>query len=145
MNRTIDDVINALDAFVAGADDGANELALYDILDGFQRIPERERAIPAMFQAIERYPEADLGCPGPLVHEMEAIGHYEEALVHSLRRQPTDLTVWMVNRILNSALSVAKRASWLAELRKASVHPRAPHSTKQSARSFSRYQKKKSS
>jgi hypothetical protein len=94
-----------------------------------------------MFQLMERFPEADLGCPGPLVHEMESlVGHYEEFLVASLRRQPTDLTVWMANRILNSRLSVTQRSQWLNELRRVLEHPLAPQSTKESVLSFLEHQ-----
>lgn len=54
---------------------------------------------------MERWPEADLGSPGPLVHAIESLGvhAYESLLVESVRRRPMYLNLWMVNRILNVA------------------------------------------
>jgi hypothetical protein len=44
----------------------------------------------------------DLGTPGPLVHTLEALPGYERWLIESVRRRPAPLSLWMLNRILNS-------------------------------------------
>ncbi len=52
---------------------------------------------------VEKYPHADFGSPGPLVHTLERYaGKYELYLYESLQRRPTSLTVWMLNRIINA-------------------------------------------
>lgn len=91
-----------------------------------------------MFRTMERLDESDLGSPGPLVHTLEACAGYEPFLVESLRRKPTQLSVWMVNRILNADPPDAK--DWLALLASANEHPNASEETKAEALSFLNYQ-----
>ena len=40
---------------------------------------------------------------------MERVYHYEPLLLDSVRRQPTELNIWMINRILNTKLDAAHR------------------------------------
>ena len=141
MANQISETIAAIESFVPTDDDTDNVYHLYQIFDGFRSLSHRERAVLAMFSLIERFPEADLGSPGPLVHELEDIPEYQPSLRESLHRQPTDLTVWMVNRILNSQLDQAQREMWLNELRAALAHPLSPTSTKESAYDFLQHQR----
>ncbi len=113
---------------------------LYEIFQDFQLIHDREQAVPAMLGLLERFPDAELGNPGPIVHELEAIAGYESQLLESLHRQPTFLTVWMVNRILNSDLTEHEKAIWLAELKAAGQHPKSSESTKECAEEFLEHQ-----
>jgi hypothetical protein len=114
-------VIDALNAFQPGRDDIDNVPRLYDIFGDFGSLPHRERAMPAMFFLLERFPDAEFGSPGPLVHELEAIPGYLPLLRDSVRRQPTYRTVWMINRVLNTNLpsdqsgrdeEIASAAKW---------------------------------
>jgi hypothetical protein len=89
-----------------------------------------------MLGLLARFPGAELGNPGPIVDELEAIAGYESQLIESLHRQPTDLTVWMVNRILNSNLSDPEQAIWLAELKAVGQHPKSSDSTKECVEEF---------
>src|SRR5437868_2568461 len=132
MTTTIDTIVRALQALVPSDDDSANVARLYEIFSEFRALTGREQAIPAIFELLERFPDAEFGSPGPLVHELEAIPGYELFLPESLHRQPTDLTVWMVNRILNSNVSDEQRNVWLAELRLVLEHPSARESTRES-------------
>lgn len=76
------------------------------------------------FALLERFPDADFGTPGPVVHEVERHRGYEVSLRESLSRQPTFLTVTMANRFMNvSAPEVA--ASWYPVLEQAASHSRA--------------------
>jgi hypothetical protein len=65
---SIETVISDLDSFVPSNDDSANVGRLYQILEGFRSETNREEGIPAILSLFERYPEADFGSPGPLVH-----------------------------------------------------------------------------
>ena len=73
---------------------------LTDALTGIPGGPEA--AIPELFGVMERMPDADLGSPGPLVHTLEALKGYEVELIRSVSRSPSLLSVWMINRILNT-------------------------------------------
>ena len=134
--ETVRAVIEALSSFEAVQDETENLHRLYQILEGFDSLPNRELAMPAMFSLMERFPEALFGSPGPLVHELEAIPGYQPLLKQSMAKQPTDLTVWMVNRLLNSKLSSEDRRSWLGILRSAAEHPRAAIPVREAALCF---------
>jgi hypothetical protein len=134
-------VIQRLEQFAPLDDEGDTNARLYEIFEGFRELPDRSPAMPAIYSLVERFPEAELGSPGPLVHELEAIAGCENLLRESMRRQPTLLTLWMVNRRLNSNLSDDERAYWLNELATVKSHPRAGKLVKDEAESFLRFQR----
>ena len=135
-------MIAALDAFEPNADYDSNQFRLYPLTESFKTLPDRERVIPSMFALMERYPNAYLGTPGPLVHSIEslAVPKYEDQLIESVRRQPAELNVWMLNRILNSNLTLAQRAKLLELLRSVVQHPGAPQRVVESANGFLAHQ-----
>lgn len=137
MTRSISEFSQALNTFVPEEDnDAANLHRLYLILEDFQELSEREKAMPAMFDLLERYPDTELGSPGPLVHALETIPGYEILLEQSLARQSTALTVWMVNRILNSAKDETRFRQRLPRLHAALEHPLAPELVRETAANF---------
>jgi len=93
-----------------------------------------ELAAPILFATMERLDGCDLGSPGPLVHTLESMPNYQRFLKDSLFRKPTLLSVWMINRILNS--HPMNSADWLSLLRRTSSHPAASAETKQQAIHF---------
>ncbi len=92
---------------------------LYELTNALKATPggPPEAAIPELFGVMERMPDADLGSPGPLVHTLETFRGYETELLRSVRRSPSQLSVWMVNRILNTDLPSADRESYLSLLK----------------------------
>ncbi|WP_334484472.1 hypothetical protein [Bradyrhizobium algeriense] len=135
-------VIVALNSFEPSPDD--TDIRLYQLFEGFRSLPGRDRVAPAMFSLLERFPDAEFGSPGPLVHELEAIPGYLPLLRDSVHRQPTHLTVWMINRVLNANLSSDQRGAWLSELRAVLEHPLASEQTRRSAEDFLEHQGAKS-
>ena len=94
---------------------------------------------PVMFRTMERLDGVDLGTPGPLVHALETWpGCYEKLLAESVRRKPTPLSVWMVNRILNVRPPDAEL--WMALLRCVADNASASDETKAHAESFIEHQ-----
>jgi hypothetical protein len=117
---------------------------LAELTDALTSVPDADKAIPEMFSLMERLPDADLGSPGPLVHTMERWrGGYEHELVNSIRRCPSMLSLWMVNRILNTDLPDDIRRSYMALLNEAAIHPNAPETVREDACSFVEFQKRK--
>jgi hypothetical protein len=105
-------------------------------------LPNPPSAFPQLFRLMERLSESELGTPGPLVHTMEKhIGAYEDLLAESISRKPTDLSIWMVNRILNGKIREKER--WKALLASASVHPLASDVVRREAQRFLEIQKRK--
>jgi hypothetical protein len=143
MTDRLEATIAALEAFEPTDDDAANVHRLNEIFEGFRSLHNREKAIPAMFSLLERFPRAELGNPGPLVHALETIVGYQSFLQESLAKQPVDLTVWMVNRILNATSDRSARGRWLEALRRVLRHPGATESARQSARDFIEHQEKR--
>lgn len=105
--------------------------------------------MPAMFSLLERFPDADFGSPGLIVHELEAIYDAQGGHAHlpflrdSLTRKPTPLTVWMVNRLLNAPLPKEQREFWLSELHGTFKHPLASEETRRSIEEFLSFQVRK--
>ena len=56
-----------------------------------------------LFMFMENNPNIDYGMPGPIVHFMESYYKkgYEDEVLKSVKRKPTQHTVWMLNRVLN--------------------------------------------
>ena len=112
---------------------------LDQLTDAIMELPSPERAIPELFALMERLPDSDLGSPGPVVHTLERM-NYAEELVASIHRRPTDLAIWMVNRILNTSLPPERRQFYLDLLASAAEHPDANESARYEARHFIEFQ-----
>lgn len=110
---------------------------LWRLTDAISQVPEPQRLVPDLFAVMERLPTSELGSPGPLVHALERMkGFYEGELVNSVRRLPTALTVWMVNRLLNTELTEDDRSGYLALLEQAARDARATDATRKDASRF---------
>ena len=140
MTSSVDDLLEHLQAF-SPTDDGADNVhRLNDLLAGFAALPGCERVAPALLGLLERHPQADFGTPGPLVQALESQPGYPELLAASLVRQPTELSAWMANRLLNSRLPRDDRAVWLKRLTVVTSHPLAAASVRDSAIRFLDFQ-----
>lgn len=64
----------------------------------------------------------------------------EPSLVASVRRRPTPLTVWMINRVLNAERRAAARAGWLALLEAIAADDAADDVARQQAREYLEHQ-----
>ena len=140
MTRSVDELLSELQAFVPTADGADNVHRLNELLAGFAALPGCERVAPALLALLERHPQADFGAPGPLVQALESQAGYPALLAASLERQPTELTAWMANRLLNSRLPREDRGAWLKRLTAVTSHPQAAASVRDSAIRFLDFQ-----
>jgi len=140
MTRSVDDLVSELQAFEPDGDGADNVHRLNELLGGFDGLPGCERVAPALFALLERHPQADFGTPGPLVHALESLPGYPALLADSLERQPTELTAWMANRLLNSKLVRDDRADWLRRLTVVTSHAKAAAGVRDSAIRFLDFQ-----
>lgn len=143
MSRTFDQLLEEFAALEPS--DFDDEFAGLDKLRGLTHElmthQQPERAIPAMFAVMERMPVTEMGTPGPLVHTLEQMrGRYEQELVESVKRQPANLSVWMVNRILNGTRDSEQRQTYLDLLQIAAKHSKAPETVRHEAERFIRVQ-----
>jgi hypothetical protein len=152
MTGPITVIINDLNALEPGDFDlnyensNGREL-LYALAEEVRNNPQSKRAIQALFDLLERFPDPtaslSLGSPGPIVHTLEKLD-YEYHLLDSLKRKPTTYTVHMVNRIINSLKSKRKRKFWINQLDLAVNHPRTSRATKVDAQDYKNFQLGKS-
>ena len=140
MTRSVDELLSELQAFAPTPDGADNVHRLNELLAGFPVLPGCERIAPAVLALLERHPQADFGAPGPLVQALESQSGYPELLAASLERQPTELTAWMANRLLNSRLPRAQRDAWLQRLTAVASHPKASAGVRDSAIRFLDFQ-----
>jgi hypothetical protein len=81
---------------------------LHELLPALVAISAPEEAALTILNLVERLSDTpnpedyELGTPGPMVHKLEKLPGYERQLVESVSRFPTPLTIWMVNRLMNS-------------------------------------------
>ena len=141
MPDNIDDLIAKLDAFEPTDDAADNDEKLQIWVDRWEEADDKEKALPNMFAVFERNPEVNtLGEPGPLVHAIEQVPGYEQALAASLEAAPSYYSTWMVNRILEVELPADVRQAYLDILRKIADNPEAPWSVRGTATEFLRFQ-----
>ena len=140
MTRSVDDLLFSLQAFEPNDDGADNVHRLNELLAGFAALPGCERVAPALLALLERHPQADFGTPGPLVHVLESQPGYPALLAQSLERQPTELSAWMANRLLNSKLPKDERVVWLKRLTTVTSHPKAAAGVRDSAIRFLDFQ-----
>ena len=115
---------------------------LNELIDALMELPNPELGIPELFAFIERLPDSDLGSPGPIVHALERMNYVDE-LEASIRRRPTPLSIWMVNRVLNSSLPRERRQCFIDLLASVEAHPRANDAARSEARDFIEFQSKR--
>lgn len=119
--------------FVGGE---ANYSQMYELVERLRNDPDGKKVIPYLFAFFEAHADQVIGSPGPFVHFIEEAGGYHELLKASVSRKPTDLTLWMVNRILNGGPGKGERDEWLKVLRDAKANPRADSEAQQAAEEF---------
>jgi hypothetical protein len=112
---------------------------LHDLCTELEACDDRAQATGPILRFMERNAEQDLGAPGPLVHLLEKLPGYENDLVESLRRTPTALTVWMLNRLINVS-GGDPRSLYLALMRGISTNAAADPGAREAAISLLRYQ-----
>ena len=135
-------IIEAIAQIQPGQEDW---LRLDELLGQLWATEEPQLGIEALFKVFERFPEHDgYGVFWSIVHGLESLPDYELALIDSLRRQPTEFNVMMVERILNAGISTVGDAEGLILLEQALAHPKATGQVKQNAVKYIKARRTKS-
>jgi hypothetical protein len=95
-------------------------------------------AVEPVLKFMEDHPGIDYGMPGHLVHFIEKFHEkdYDEKLVESLRRKPTDHTTWMLNRVINGTKLQESRERLVGIMEETAMHPKADETTRERAKGF---------
>ena len=143
MDLNCTEFIQALGNLQPADDDCSLESTLYDLVETIEKSEDPTPVFPYIFKFIEKYPEAEFGSPGALVHFAEQYPVYEQFLFESLRIKPTYLTLWMLNRILNAEPEGSRRDELMALLKNSITHPEAGSLAKSEADDFYQFQNEK--
>ena len=145
MSASTELVTSRLAAIDAQQVDGPELLdELYEIVEDAGSLPDPKVLLPPIFQFFEKWPAADLGAPGPLVHFVEQFCavDYEGLLLESLGREPVLHTVWMANRLLNSTEPTESlRARITNALEHVAANPRYSAAVRGEAKEFLEHQR----
>ena len=140
MNPKVASFVAALEIYDP-TDDDSPIGTLYPLVEPIEEEESASEAFSAIFAFFERYPDADLGSPGPLVHLLERhIGKYEDLLAASLKRKPSVTTVTMAHRILNAHRGEEERTKLMALLADASENPASSDYVRSQAQHYHEYQ-----
>ena len=112
-----------------------------ELVNALEARTDKERFIEPIFALPEKYPLADWGIPGALAHFLESFDTETEErfLLNSLERQPTMLTVFMLNRLINTD----GKPEYLAAMRGIAGNTAIASEISASAWDFDEFQKKK--
>jgi hypothetical protein len=97
----------------------------------------------ALIQVFERFPKDDgFGVFWSILHFLEATDGYEETLIESVLRSPTEFTLIMVNRLINGGVASVAGRSLIVLLRELSLSEETSPRAKELAGEFLAYQRK---
>jgi hypothetical protein len=98
-------------ASVPEEDDEADQAALYALVDDLEAVgPILEHASAILRGIALSDPLAHFGNPGPLVHYIEKLPHYDELLFRAADGVPRAHFLWMLARIVNAETTGSERA-----------------------------------
>ena len=137
------DIRALLDNFVPTGDDAADTTRLYELTDALKKNDDAFLVSDALFAIFEKYPNAGLGSPGPIVHTLESFSDkisYEAFLLRSLDRKPTYMTLWMLNRLINGEKEEQTKEKYIRKMKEYAEHPNADDFAKREALEYYKYQ-----
>ncbi|OXJ26150.1 hypothetical protein CFB82_35465 [Burkholderia sp. HI2714] len=124
MFRATADIAHDIATFVP--EDG-NWLALDLLVTELWQAGHPEQAIPALLSVFERYPEEDgFGVIWGVLHGLESLPNYEQELLRSIARQPSEFGVCMVGRLLNAGIEEVGGISLLDTLHQLAATTKSP-------------------
>ena len=141
---TVYQIIDTLNNFIPISEDDEeknNESYFSQIMEFIKNKEDLELTIEPIFSLIEKYPLTDFGMPGPFIHKLESfIGYYENYLFESLQRRPTQLTILMLNRIINGEQNIIIKQNLIDRLQSYSDHPLLDEESNELIKDFVEYQ-----
>lgn len=114
---------------------------LEKVLTGLSPGDCEEAEFRALLAVLERFPLSDgFESFWSIVHFLEACEGYEPFLVESVRRQPAELTLTMLNRLLNAGFTHCGETSYVSLLELAAANGAAAPELRALAAHFAQYQ-----
>jgi hypothetical protein len=114
MNLNVQNIIANLDSI--SSVENPNELQKLDAsVQQLLASEKPELGIDALLRVFERFPNKDgFGIFWSILSGLERLPDYEEKLIESIRRQPSEFSLLMVNRMLNAGITEVKGVKLLS-------------------------------
>jgi len=126
---------------ISSVEDRTQLQKLQALLDAFTPDSLSPEAFRVLFGVLERFADHDgYGVFWSILHLLEKKQGYESFLLESVSRCPTEFTLAMVNRLLNSGVTEVEGRSLLSVLAATAAAPSASASAQTWARKFLEHQ-----
>jgi hypothetical protein len=104
-----------------------------------------EFGIDALLRVFERFPNKDgYSIFWSILHGLESLTGYEEKLVESVKRQPSEFSLLMLNRMLNAGMIEVKGINLLGVLKEIAANDRYADEIRKEAQGFVKWQEHES-
>jgi hypothetical protein len=141
MGVDIRETIARVDAITSVEDAEQLEILDQSSKDFFTN-PDAGVAVAVWFRLFERFPEDDAyGVFWSILHGIEGLAGYDEELIASIRRRPSEFTVLMVNRMINAGQMSVGDTDLLCLLEEVADDEACPTGVRLDARKFVEYQR----
>ena len=143
MNPETQDLIETIDGIRSAEE--PDDLTVLDLaVTKLFQCGNAAAAIPCLFRLLERFPDKDgFGIFWSVLHGLESLPGYETELLESVQRKPSQFSVRMINRIINTGQKHICDNDLLNVLQLVVDNPTALHSVQTEATQFIEYQRKK--
>ncbi|BDD08087.1 hypothetical protein FUAX_05190 [Fulvitalea axinellae] len=125
---TKEEILEKLESLILKAHESGDKYDFiddaYDLTDEIEERENNIEFVEPILKLIERSPNIDFGGPGPLGSfiELHYKKGYEEILVESLNRKPTEYTIFLLHRLINDKAN-PKRKTYLELLKVIAENP----------------------
>jgi hypothetical protein len=139
----IDSIIATINS-IESVDDEAELRQLDQALQELFQSAYPECGMDALFGVFERFPQSDgYGVFWTVLHGLESLPNYEPHLIESVRSQPMEFTITMVNRLLNGGTTEVNGTDLLALLEEVAANPNYWEAVREQARECAERQRRR--
>jgi hypothetical protein len=141
MNNRLQIIISTLDG-ISSVENESELHKLQSAIDDLFTSDQPELGIGGLLRIFERFPDQDgHGIFWSILHGSESLPAYEGALIESVRRQPSEFGLLMVNRLLNSGRTQVDGIELMALLEEVAGSSHYPEGAREGAREYIEWQR----
>ncbi|WP_062055655.1 hypothetical protein [Aquimarina longa] len=119
------DILNKIDSFRLKGSDWSE---LNELLTDLEKTAHPEKGIVTLFKVLERYHDRDDHVLWEVGHAVEDMKGFKQELVNSLKRQPSDIGIMILNAYYNDGVKEIGNESMTDILKHLENHPKSSDS-----------------
>jgi hypothetical protein len=144
MSKSIDEIIGVLNSISDVTTDADQLNRLDNAVNDITHARQPLLFIEPLLRIFERFPQADgFGVFWSILHRIEAMSGYEPFLLASIKREPSEFTIMMVNRIINGGKKAIEGVNLMSLLSDIEASANYSEGIRKTAKGFLEYQKQK--